>query len=135
MKEAFLNWLQKPIGAALSPIFIALIGASVGWVKSHFPSLAPYITPELLTTVIFGLGMVWVNWATTNRSFKYGGMIQGIFNIIGRNYGIQINQDGVPAKVTVANAQVIAAAVTQGDAPVSANPNVTPSNPSGHQKL
>jgi hypothetical protein len=48
-----------------------------------------------------------------NRNFKYGGQVQLVLNLIGKQFGLKIEEDGKVGPDTAAGAMKIAEAVSQ----------------------
>jgi len=103
---------MRPAGAFLVVPFAALVAFLVSWGTEHMPWAKDYITPSNVAFLLFAVIMVAVNLLTTLRGFKYGAQVQTVLNVIGKQFGIQVSEDGVVASVTAQQAEKLANVLT-----------------------
>lgn len=103
-----INFLSKPIGAWLTPVVGSFVAYLFGLLLDKIPGASQFISPQVLAFLLFSLIMIVVNLLTVTQGFKYGKEVQVLLNIIGRQFNIQVKEDGVVGPVTALKAEKIA---------------------------
>lgn len=107
-----LNWLSKPAGAVLAPLFLALVAGISAWIADKFPAMSTYFPPDLIALVLLSVALAVLNYVTTARSFKYSLPVQQVIGIIGKQFGLEIKQDGVIGPASADTSEKLANVLT-----------------------
>ena len=111
MGSKIFDFLMKPAGAILAPLFLVLVAFIVGKINDGAPWLSPYATPTNVAFVLLVIGLSVLNYLTTYRGFKHAPAIQGLINVLGKQFGLQVQEDGVIGSVTATAAKELTDAV------------------------
>lgn len=112
MKDAIYNFLAGRVGAILVPILVGAVASFCAWATDKAPWLATYLTPANVVGFVLVASWALLSWLKANRNFKYGAQVQVVLNLIGKQFGLKIAEDGKVGPDTAAGAMKIAQAVS-----------------------